>query len=62
MVENEIGLDRWNKDLMMMKEREASQLEDKATLEMRQKHRQVEYKSLFMAQASKIKEKDRELK
>jgi len=60
--ENEIGLDRWNKDLMMMKEREASLLEDKATLEIRQKHRQLDYKSLFMTHATKIKEKERELK
>lgn len=61
-IQHEMGLDRWNKDIMMCKEREATLLEDKATLEIRQKHRQTEYKSLFMTQSSKIKEKDRELK
>ena len=50
------------KDLILIKEREASLLEDKATMEIRQKHRQMEYKSLLMAQSMKIKEKDRELK
>lgn len=62
LMEHEVGLERWNKDIMMGKEREATLLEDKATLEIRQKHRHAEYKSLFIAQSSKIKEKDRELK
>ena len=62
MIQHEVGLERLNKDIMMSKEREATLLEDKATLELRQKHRQAEYKSLFIAQSSKNKEKDRELK
>ncbi len=61
-IEKEVGLEQMSKYIMMAKEREANLQEDKATLEIRKKHRSIEAKALFDALAFKTKEKDKELK
>lgn len=61
-VEREVELNQLTKHLMLGKEREATLLEDKATIEIRQRHRQVETKALAEAHMGKLREKDRELK
>ena len=43
-------------------EREASLLEDRATLELRWKHALSEYKTMFESQTTKARDKDRQLK
>lgn len=61
-VEREVELNQLSKHLLLGKEREATLLEDKATLEIRQRHRLVEAKALYEAHVAKIREKERELK
>ena len=48
--------------VIQCKDREASLLVDKATLEMRQKHRSVEARSLYEEHVAKVLEKDQKLK
>ena len=62
LQENHLHLERLSKDMSMAKEREATLLEDRATLELRLKHRSGEYRSLYEGVASKNKEKEKELK
>lgn len=62
MVEKEVGSEQLRKHLAMGKEREASLLEDRANLEIRDKHRLAEARALHEAITGKTKEKDRELK
>ena len=57
-----MGIDQLNKYIYMGKEREANHLEERATLEIRERHRVVEARALHEALSSKSKEKDRELK
>lgn len=61
-VEREVELNQLSKHLMLGKEREATLLEDKATLEIRQKHRFMESRGLYEAHVAKMREKERELK
>ena len=61
-IEKEVGVDQFTKNIMVVKEREACLLEDKANLEIRERHRQVEIRSLHEALVAKTKDKDTELK
>lgn len=61
-IESEVEFNQVSKHIMQGKEREASLLEDKATLEIRLRHRVAEGRSLYEAQTAKNKEKDKELR
>ncbi|KAL5481265.1 hypothetical protein EMCRGX_G021396 [Ephydatia muelleri] len=49
-------------ELNLTKDRDATQLEDRATLELQLQHHVIEHKALFEASCRKEKEKDKELK
>ena len=61
-MEWELELNQVSKHMMQGKEREANLLEDRATLDLRLRHRAAEAKSLYEAQTVKTKEKDREIR
>ncbi len=61
-VEGELEFNQVSKHVMQGKEREANLLEDKATLDLRLRHRNAEAKSLYEAMIAKTKEKDKELR
>ena len=61
-VEGEVEFNQVSKHIQQGKERETSLLEDRATLEIRHRHRTVEARSLYEAQIAKAKEKDREIR
>lgn len=58
----EVDLDSNNKDLAMIKEKEAALLGDKATLDLQLKHALSEYKSQYELQARRSRDKDKELR
>jgi len=58
----EIDLDSNNKDLAIIKEKEAALLGDKATLDLQLKHALSEYKSQYELQARRSRDKDKELR
>ena len=60
--EKEVSLEQLNKFIAMGKEREAKLLEDRAMLEIRERHRKNELRTLSDALSFKTKEKDKELK
>jgi len=51
-----------SKDLEQAKEREATLLEDKATVELQTRHRSSEYRMLFDMLSKRTKEKNKEMK
>lgn len=61
-IEKEVGVDQLSKHIMLVKEREACLLEDKANLEIRERHRLVEIRALREAIVAKTKDKDTQLK
>lgn len=61
-IENEVELGQITRHSMMAKEREACLLEDKANLEIRERHRLLECRALHEAYVAKTKDKDKELK
>lgn len=61
-IEKEVGVNQLSKHIMLVKEREACLLEDKANLEIRERHRVVEIRALHEAIVAKTKDKDAELK
>lgn len=61
-IDKEVEVDQTTKHIMLVKEREACLLEDKANLEIKERHRQLECRALHEAMVTKSKEKDAELK
>ena len=61
-IDKEVGTDQLSRHIMLVKERETCLLEDKANLEIRERHRLVEIRALHEAFVAKNKEKEKELK
>jgi hypothetical protein len=61
-IDNEVEVDQLTKHIIMVKDREACLLEDKANLEIREKHRLLEIRALHEAMVAKTKDKDTQLR